>query len=159
MNEDLKNFLLNMGEQIEIDQRFYEEYEQPSYEMGSLRFIPEVSGSGGSGENRIPVRMPDGTTYIQQSETQGGGRLGGTVELPSGASFGGGVSGDYFRGKLNMPEYLQQFGEPSSITYGPSGMVTGYDARFNLPSGISGEAFYNPVTDDYSIMTRYTKDF
>jgi len=182
MNENLFEFLISLGVKSEIvseqfgkaaiDQRFYKEYEQPSYEFGSLRFIPQVDGSGGSGATRIPVRLEDGMTYIDQKETQGGGRLGGVIaplenaiidgriqKSPSGVSFGGGVSGSYYRGKQSFPRQLQSFGAPESVTYGPSGMVNSYDAFVNLPSGVNISGAYQPETDDYNIMARIRKEF
>ena len=65
----------------------------------------------------------------------------------------------FSRGKENFSPRLQEFGEPASVTYGPSGMVNSYDAFVNLPSGVNVSGSYQPQTDDYNIMARIRKEF
>ena len=158
MNNDLVNFLLSLGvkaesveDQLGIKVQNEDQPDPTSYKYGALNFTPSINASMGVGgaESRDVV----------QRQTQGGGRLGGSVNLPSGTSFGGGVSGSYYRGKENFSPRLQEFGEPASVTYGPSGMVNSYDAFVNLPSGVNISGAYQPETDDYNIMARIRKEF
>lgn len=159
MNNDLVNFLFSLGmkaeaieDQLGIKlQNEDQQYEPTSYSFGALDFTPSIDANvrvGGS-ESRDVV----------QRQTQGGGWFGGSVNLPSGTSFGGGVSGSYYRGKENFSPRLQEFGEPASVTHGPSGMVNSYDAFVNLPSGVNISGSYQPQTDDYNIMARIRKEF
>lgn len=164
MNDDLVRFLFSLGMKAETiedqlgikvqsESSQYEDpqYEPTSYRFGALDFTPTINANLGIGGSK--------SRDVAQQQTQGGGRLGGSVRLPSGTSFGGGVSGSYYRGKENFSPRLQEFGEPASVTYGPSGMVNSYDAFVNLPSGVNVSGSYQPQTDDYNIMARIRKEF
>ena len=159
---EMNDFLMSLDEKISrakegtdnIDQRYVDEltryYDQEGkrkvFDFGAFQLIPDINISGG---RTTSMGGEEGNTRFVEDE--GGGRIGGNVILPSGTSFGGGVSGNYYRGKESSPYHTAK--------YGPGGSVEEYDAYMNLPSGFGANATYNPNTDDYSIMARYAKEF
>jgi len=152
---EMREFLMSLSDKVNaaregtdmIDERAMREMpEVRPIDFGAFSFIPDISISGG---RTTSMGGEEGNTRFVEDE--GGGRIGGSVVLPSGVNFGGGVSGNYYRGKESSPYH--------NAKYGPGGSVEEYDAYMSLPSGFSTNATYNPNTDDYSIMARYMKEF
>lgn len=159
---EMNDFLMSLEEKISrakegtdnIDQRYVDEltryYNQEDkrkvFDFGAFQFVPDINISGG---RTTSMGGEEGNTRFVEDE--GGGRIGGNVILPSGTSFGGGVSGNYYRGKESSPYH--------SAKYGPGGSVEEYDAYVSTPSGITATGRYNPINDDYMIQLLYGKRF
>ena len=159
---EMNDFLMSLDEKISrakegtdnIDQRYVDEltryYDQEGkrkvFDFGAFQLIPDINISGG---RTTSMGGEEGNTRFVEDE--GGGRIGGNVILPSGTSFGGGVSGNYYRGKESSPYHTAK--------YGPGGFVEEYDAYVSTPSGITATGSYNPINDDYMIQLLYGKRF
>jgi len=152
---EMREFLMSLSDKVAaaregrdmIDERAMREMpEVLPIDFGAFSFIPDISISGG---RTTSMGGEEGNTRFVENE--GGGRIGGNVILPSGTSFGGGVSGNYYRGKESSPYHTAK--------YGPGGSVEEYDAYVSTPSGITATGRYNPTNDDYMIQLLYGKQF
>jgi len=152
---EMREFLMSLSDKVNaaregtdmIDERAMREMpEVLPIDFGAFSFIPDISISGG---RTTSMGGEEGNTRFVENE--GGGRIGGNVILPSGTSFGGGISGNYYRGKESSPYH--------SAKYGPGGSVEEYDAYVSTPSGITATGRYNPTNDDYMIQLLYGKQF
>ena len=152
---EMREFLMSLSDKVAaaregrdmIDERAMREMpEVLPIDFGAFSFIPDISISGG---RTTSMGGEEGNTRFVEDE--GGGRIGGNVILPSGTSFGGGISGNYYRGKESSPYH--------SAKYGPGGSVEEYDAYVSTPSGITATGRYNPTNDDYMIQLLYGKQF
>jgi hypothetical protein len=126
----------------------------------SQKVQPKIFLSGSRSQNTIPVLLTEGEVGIEQEEDNIGGKAGLDLSLGD-HRFGGSVGANYFRGALNFPQELQQYGAPSRQEYGTPGIqVNELSANYeNLPTGLGVSGSYYPATGDYRVGARLTKRF
>ena len=102
---------------------------------------------------------PHGSERGRLSGMEASGRLG-LDALLNGYRFGGGVRGNWHKGRLDFPGMAQEFGTPSNVEWGSRGVeLQGLDAYLQNPAGTRISVGGNPDPENRSFSIYFNKKF